>query len=436
MKIYLLFALCSFICLTGAVADPDNEVKRGVFPFMAFVYYQDSSVVDELGMRFSRAAVLIRPNWLLTASLERNDAPMAFPQKTLLARLGAVNIDSNFNFNEDEEEQEREVIQVVQPHNFSAQQWWFYDVTLLKTLLPFNITSVVAPTTPRFMEDIKVKTCKILIYARRFDNATEDKILMQISTELLFPTTDCGLHFQSNTMICGADSDDNKNFIYESEYCQGNSGGPLLCEGGVTGLQTYIKENCKQPHLFQLLSAWEKFITCGVEEKCQEEQCNTTCATINKDTPINEIVLPTINETKVILVSESVIEDTSTSTATSSTQATDKVSDGTAKTPPTLTTVIEEQTTTEKITTVTDNSIASKIDEEETTTWISIKIKEKPKDVDQTEDAENIERKPTVEAQQQMIITKAESFANEVHSSQMLVLCLLVILNTISQWIV
>ncbi|CAG5056048.1 unnamed protein product [Parnassius apollo] len=405
---------------------------------MAFVYYQDSSVLDKPGVRFSRAAVLILPNWLLTASLERNDAPLAFPQKTLLARLGAVNIDSNFNFNEDEEEQEREVIQVVQPYNFSAQQWWFSDITLLKTLQPFNTTSIVAPTTPRYKQEVNVKACKMLIYARRYGNATEDKVLMQISTELLLPTTDCGFHFQSSTMICGADSDDNKNFIYDSEYCQGNSGGPLLCEGEVTGLQTYINDNCEQPHLFQFLSAWEKFITCGVEEKCHEGQCNTTCVTINKDTPINEIVIPTNNETKVILVSQSVQEDSFTATETSlvmSTQTTEKNSDESGKTPPTLTTVIEEQTTTENITTVTDNFIASKIDEDQTTTLTSIKIKENPKDFEQTEDADNIERKTTVEAQQQMIITK-KNFANEMHSSQILILCLLIILNTISRWIV
>lgn len=49
------------------------------------------------------------------------------------------------------------------------------------------------------------------------------------------------------------------------------------------GLQTYIGNNCKQPHLYQLLSSWDTFITCGIEDKCQEENCADICDVTYKD---------------------------------------------------------------------------------------------------------------------------------------------------------
>lgn len=52
------------------------------------------------------------------------------------------------------------------------------------------------------------------------------------------------------------------------------------------GIQTYIDNDCKQPHLYQVLSAWENFITCGTEDKCEEEQCSKICDVANKDSPL------------------------------------------------------------------------------------------------------------------------------------------------------
>ncbi|XP_068628087.1 uncharacterized protein [Battus philenor] len=410
------------ICLSGVVAESDNEVKKGVFPFMGFIYYQDASILDESGERFRRGAVLIRTSWLISSSLDRRDSPLAFPQKTLLARLGTVNIDSNYNFNEDEEEQEREVIQIVQPYNFNSTQWWFYDVSLVKTLFPFNITSVIAPITPQYKRNIDAKMCKVLVYTRSNNNVSEDKILMQLSVELLSPSTDCGDHFHADTMVCGADSDDNKNFNYESDYCQGNSGGPLLCEGEVTGLQTYINDNCKQPHLFQHLPAWENFINCGIDARCFEKSCNTTCATINKDNPVNEIIITTTQEPKVMLVSHSEAEYSVTSTAASTTQETDKAPDETDTVPPTLTTITEEMTT---VATVTENVVVNRLEEDRSTTWSDNKVKERPKSFDSAEDSDNMERKTNVEAQQQMIITKDLSSGSYFHEPRKLFLSVL-----------
>lgn len=37
--------------------------------------------------------------------------------------------------------------------------------------------------------------------------------------------------------------------------------------------------------MYQLLSAWDNFITCGTEDKCHEEQCSKICDVVNKDPP-------------------------------------------------------------------------------------------------------------------------------------------------------
>lgn len=81
------------------------------FP-QAFLYYPDEGVVDSMGVRFQRSAVLIRPEWLLSTSIDHpvlDNIPLGFPRKTLLARAGAASIDIHFTLNEDEDEQEREV---------------------------------------------------------------------------------------------------------------------------------------------------------------------------------------------------------------------------------------------------------------------------------------------------------------------------------------
>lgn len=113
------------------------------------------------------------------------------------------------------------------------------------------------------------------------------------------------------------------------------------------GLQTYIENQCREPHLYQLLLAWENFIICGMEEKCAEEQCAHICIVVNKDpfemngtTDANtlvptpsfhhtstekltsaapETVIPEgeiVQTTKTTLISTTVTEDTTTTTTT------------------------------------------------------------------------------------------------------------------------
>lgn len=59
----------------------------------------------EDGARFTRGAALLSNNWLISSG----DVAVAFPNKTLLARLGAIDIDQKFTLDEVEDEQEREV---------------------------------------------------------------------------------------------------------------------------------------------------------------------------------------------------------------------------------------------------------------------------------------------------------------------------------------
>ncbi|VVC91645.1 unnamed protein product [Leptidea sinapis] len=142
----------------------DYEIKRGTYPFMAFIYYTDEKLVDSNGDRVMHAGILLKPEWLLSSSLESDQVPLAFPQKTLMARLGSVAIDSSLSLNDDDGEQEREIIEVIRPYNFTVETWWYSDISLLKTLTPFNITMAVKTTSmsPR-STDLVDKKCFILL---------------------------------------------------------------------------------------------------------------------------------------------------------------------------------------------------------------------------------------------------------------------------------
>lgn len=66
---------------------------------------------------------------------------------------------------------------------------------------------------------------------------------------------------------------------------QGNSGGPLICAGEILGIQTYIENSCKLPHLYTLLSAWSQFINCSTQEQCGNDDINcNVCSVTYKDT--------------------------------------------------------------------------------------------------------------------------------------------------------
>lgn len=88
---------------------------------------------------------------------------------------------------------------------------------------------------------------------------------------------------------------------------QNNAGGPLICEDEVVALQTYIVEDtCKPPNLYQLISSWRKFITCGLEYNCQKDFCTNTCHVVPKDVITEEnpttasvinTIIPVVNTT-------------------------------------------------------------------------------------------------------------------------------------------
>ncbi|CAH3993884.1 unnamed protein product [Pieris brassicae] len=280
MHLRIIYLLAVFL-LRSVASEANDEIKKGKYPYMAFIYYPDDSVVDKNGVRLTRAGILLKPDRLITSSLENDDAPMAFPEKTLVARLGSVSIDSNFSINEDEHEQESEIIQIIRPYNFSATEWWFSDISLLKTLIPFNLTTAVAYTSIYHKSDIIEKECFSLVYARNTLNKTMDKLLTLIPVEVI-PSTRCGSHYREKTMVCAQDVDDKKNVTYDPNFCFGNGGGPLICEGNICGIQTY-SNGCQEPYLYQVFSGWVLFISCGIQDTCQEKQCEKICTVINKD---------------------------------------------------------------------------------------------------------------------------------------------------------
>ncbi|GBP03748.1 hypothetical protein EVAR_2473_1 [Eumeta japonica] len=63
---------------------------------------------------------------------------------------------------------------------------------------------------------------------------------------------------------------------------QDNSGGPLICNGEVIGLQSYVdNDDCKPPYFYQMFWAWSQFITCGTND-C-EGKCDAICTSKYKD---------------------------------------------------------------------------------------------------------------------------------------------------------
>ncbi|XP_059061974.1 transmembrane protease serine 9-like [Achroia grisella] len=402
IRIFLSLFCVFFI----AKADDEIEIKRGIFPFMAYIYYPDETVLDPSGNRFLRGAVLIKPDWLVTSGVSLNSDSrefVGFPNKTMIARLGAVTIDSKFTLNEDEYEQEREVIQIVRPYNHSATQWWRTDITLMKTLLPFNFSSAVSPTNLNFKQINAEKTCIILIYANRDGNWTDDRVLMQLPVDILPPSLEnCGTHFSSATMTCAAASDGSKNT--NPEFCQGNSGGPLICENGVMGIQTYIGNACKQPYLYQLMSAWKTLITCSTKGKCDEKECTDVCLVNNKDTSEELVISP---ETTLITISSEPIEEQTVSLK----ETVSTVQERLMPLIPTKTamkevTTVETETQPSSETTI----ITTMTEDSEKQLWPKEKNTNRRKNINE-EDTDKIERKPNVEAQQQDVPKKVRSAA-------------------------
>ncbi|CAH0628765.1 unnamed protein product [Chrysodeixis includens] len=401
MKTKILLALCFALSLCVEVyAEDEQEVRRGLYPFMAFLYYPDETVVDGTGARFLRGAVLIRPEWLVTSAVGPSiltDGPSGFPRKTLLARMGAVTIDTNFTLNEDEDEQEREIIQIVRPFNHSSTQWWRTDISLMRTLLPFNLTSAVGVVSISTRREYLDKTCIILVYAKKDGNWTEERNLMQLTVELLPPSIqNCGSHFLGNTMTCAADSDENKNPVYDPNFCQGNSGGPLLCEREVMGIQTYIDNDCKQPHLYQLLTSWENFITCGTGNKCHDEVCTHVCDVANKDPPIvNPAIISSLKPLASLMSAT-----TSNTIPIGSSAAADSTSEESEKPSSTPTTGTTDEITPTDSPTV--HEPGDRVETVETKSWPNEKYPSKKQG-----EAETLERKPSVEARQHDVRPKS-----------------------------
>lgn len=64
-----------------------------------------------------------------------------------------------------------------------------------------------------------------------------------------------------------------------------------MCEGEILGIQTYIENSCKQPHLYTLVSGWNQFITCGTHEQCGNNDINCNiCSVTYKDTVTTTVV--------------------------------------------------------------------------------------------------------------------------------------------------
>lgn len=180
--------------------------------------------------------------------------------------------------------------------------------------------------------------------------------------------------------------------------------------------------------MFQYLPSWEKFVNCGIEERCDEEMCNTTCSTINKDTPANEINAATSDMATIVMDAKLDTERTTTSTtpstATENTRETKKILKESDAVPPTLTAATADQTT---VIILTENAVINRFDEERATTWPS-KIRENTKGYRHSGDSDTMERNTNVEAQQQIVLTKASDVGSNIQLSRYLLFSFLMLI--------
>lgn len=171
------------------------------------------------------------------------------------------------------------------------------------------------------------------------------------------------------------------------------------------GIQTYIDNDCKQPHLYQLLAAWDNFISCGTGNKCHDHVCVHVCEVANKDPP----VVNTGTTSTVKPPSNLMHATTSNAVPIGSSAAADTTSEESETGSPTPTTVSSEETTTADPATVHDSG--DRVDTVETKSWPNEKYPSERKKLEQGE-AESSDRKPSVEAQQHDIQTRSAGRSN------------------------
>ncbi|XP_073967477.1 uncharacterized protein [Choristoneura fumiferana] len=365
-----VFAVIFLVLNLSAGVLGEDVIKRGTFRFMAYLYYQDETVVDGTGARFLQAGVLIRANFLISSALVSSvsEDPLS---KTLLARLGAVHIDANFTLNEDEDEQEQEVIQIIVPHEHNHTHWWASDISLLKTLQPFLKTSAVQVTQLSTGRDFSDKNCNILVFKKNLASAVDGLFLTQLSVEMLpVSIENCGDQFNENTMTCATDPPLLSEEKAVTDFCQGNSGGPLICDNDVMALQTYINGNCNPPHLYQLLAPWRNFLSCGTEDNCNNrEKCSDVCTVTFKDAPpatetvINTttIILTEATSTEIVISrsEDKNVSDASPETVTPQFMEEYIVNITTEEPPTTINTTTTVSTTTTTTTTTTEAEVTN-----------------------------------------------------------------------------
>lgn len=175
------------------------------------------------------------------------------------------------------------------------------------------------------------------------------------------------------------------------------------------GLQTYIDNDCKQPHLYQQLYAWENFISCGTEDKCHEEQCTHICDVANKDPPAPEVIVQETTPIPVVSLIETTIAPVPVVTSAIPDTTTDSESDTSSVMVMSTAQPEEIVTTTEHSSSVQESSPTHPVSESE-----SVEPKTWPKETYTSErkkleegNLENPDRKPSVEAQQQDLKVKS-----------------------------
>ncbi|KAL3970190.1 G protein-coupled receptor [Sarotherodon galilaeus] len=251
--IYCIACIFLQVSLTGAAESSiigGREAKPHSRPYMASLQYQE---------HHSCGGMLIREDFVLTAAHCKfeNRGP-----STVV--LGAHDISKK------EKSQQRIKVAKYYPHpKFSGK--YDYDIMLLKleknaTLNKFVKTIKLPKKNGKTPANVK---CHVVGWGRTGDDLRPSNVLKEATEKTQF-SSECekiwGSTFNFHHMIC------TKFTKKDGGVCEGDSGGPLICNKRPQGVTAFImKDNCnnpKYPHVFTKVN----FFIAWMKEKMKEER--------------------------------------------------------------------------------------------------------------------------------------------------------------------